>query len=378
MEENEKIILNDNPNEILYVNFNQDGTCMAIGTENGFKIININPFLDSFYKNLNGGIGIIDMLDKTNIVGLVGGGKNPKYQLNNFIIYDIEQDKEISKIKVRKQILNIKLRENKIYIVNIDVIFVFDFNNLNLIETLETRNRKGLITLCYKEDIVAYPDVAHEGTIRIKLYEKNNELISLKAHKTPLHLIQLNQDGTMIGTCSLKGTLIRVYNIKNKEMIREVRRGAESANINCISFDISQKYFLVGSDRKTIHIFFLINNSINSNDIQMSGNSSYSNKNSDFDDNSNSNSEEIKKKNTVEFDNKKSIFGGMSNFLHLGKRYFTSEWSFTKFKAYCSKFQSIFGPDNTIFVGTYDGKYYQASFDPFSGGNCFKIQDEKF
>ena len=33
MQENENIILNDNPNEILYVNFNQDGTCMAIGTE---------------------------------------------------------------------------------------------------------------------------------------------------------------------------------------------------------------------------------------------------------------------------------------------------------------------------------------------------------
>ena len=376
MQESEKPLLNENPNEILYINFNQDGTCMAIGTENGFKIININPFLDLYYKNLNGGIGIIEMLYKTNIVGLVGGGKNPKYQLNHFILYDSDQNKEITKIKVKKQILNIKLRENKIFIVTIDLIFVFDFNSLNLIETLETKNKKGLITLCYKEEIVAYPDVSHEGTLRIKHYAKKNELISLKAHKTPLHYINLNQDGTMIGTCSLKGTLIRVYNIKKKELIREVRRGAESANINCISFDISQKYLLVGSDRKTIHIFFLINNSINTTENQLNANSSYSQNVNYMEDSSIS--EDIKKKSSVEFDNKKSIFGGMSNFLNLGKRYFTSEWSFTKFKAYCPKMQSIFGPDNTIYVGTYDGKFYQTSFDPISGGECIKIQDEKF
>ena len=46
----------------------------------------------------------------------------------------------------------------------------------------------------------------------------------------------------MIGNFSLKGTLIRVFNIGKKQLIKEVRRGAESANVNYISFDISQKY----------------------------------------------------------------------------------------------------------------------------------------
>ena len=385
-----KKILNDNPNEILYINFNQDGTCIAVGTETGFKIINISPFLDLYYKDLNGGIGIIEMLYKTNILALVGGGKNPKFKLNELIIWDEEKDAQICKITTKYKILNTKIRENKIYIANKSQILVFDFNTLNLIETLETKNIRGLISLCYKEDIVAYPDIQHEGTVKIKNYDTNKE-DTLKAHKTPLNCIQLNQDGTMIGTCSLKGTLIRVYNIANKQLIREVRRGAESANVNCISFDISQKYFIVVSDRKTIHLFFLINNNNTNNITNNSENqiSSDIEKTESVDkiekieveevnNNNGNNNSNINNISNEENKNRKSIFEGMSNFLGVGKRYFGSEWSFARMKINISKSIAIFKPDNCIIIVTYEGKFYQASFDPINGGECIKIQEEKF
>jgi autophagy-related protein 18 len=54
MEEESNKILNENPNEILCINFNQDGSCIAIGTETGFKIINTLPFLDVCYQNMGG------------------------------------------------------------------------------------------------------------------------------------------------------------------------------------------------------------------------------------------------------------------------------------------------------------------------------------
>ena len=371
MHEEKRLFLNDSPNDILYMNFNQDGSCIAIGTENGFKIINTSPFLDLYYKDMKGGIGIIEMLNKSNILALVGGGRNPKYPINELIIYDDKRNEELFKIKTKKKILNIKLRENKIYIVNIEKILVFDFNTLNQIESLETKNSRGLISICYKEDILAYPDFNHEGSIRIKNYDTNKEYI-LKAHKTPLNYIQLNQDGKMIGTSSLKGTLIRVYNISNGQLIREVRRGVESANVNYISFDISQKYFIVLSDKKTIHIFFLINNNtINYNENQTN--------NQNGNNNSKENIENNEANNLVsDIDNKKSIFEGMSNFFNVGKRYFGSEWSFSKFKVNSPKSIAIFGYDNSIIVATYEGKYYQAGFDPFNGGECIKIQEERF
>jgi len=378
MEEESNKILNENPNDILYINYNQDGSLIVIGTENGFKIINTLPFLDICYQDMGGGIGIIEILNSTNIFGLVGGGKNPKYPVNELIIWDQEKKVELSKIKTKKKILNIKLTENKIFVVNFDKIFVFDFNTLNLIDTLETKNPRGLISLCYKQDIVAYPDNIHEGTIIIKNYDTNKEE-KLKAHKTPLSCIQLNQDGTMIGTSSLKGTLIRVYSVSEKNLIREVRRGAESANVNCISFDISKKYLLVVSDRKTIHIFFLINNSENQNtsDRNSTNNNGNTSDGDEIVNNTVNNTVSINK-NILELDNKKSKLSGMSNFFNVGWRYFGSEWSFAKFKQTSHKLISIFGPDNSILVVTFEGKYYQAVFDPINGGESNKIQEEKF
>ena len=107
---------------------------------------------------MKGGIGIIEMLNKSNILALVGGGKNPAFPENELILWDENKGEEISKIKLKKKILNVKLKENKIYIVTSEKIYIFDFNELNLIDALESKNELGLISLCYKEDIIAYPD----------------------------------------------------------------------------------------------------------------------------------------------------------------------------------------------------------------------------
>ena len=143
-----------------------------------------------------------------------------------------------------------------------------------------------------------------------------------------------------------------------------MRRGTEGSFINYISFDPSQKYFAVTSDRKTIHLFFLSND--NTNGLN----------NSDFN-NSNVKSkiilEEEEKKNEI-IDNKKSVFNGFNKFI----KYFGAEYSFTRFKINFNKSICAFGPDNTIIIISYDGKYYQVGFDPVNNSESFKLQEEKF
>ena len=48
----------------------------------GFTIHSTFPFKDKFTRNLNGGIGIIEMLKNSNILALIGSGKYPKYNKN--------------------------------------------------------------------------------------------------------------------------------------------------------------------------------------------------------------------------------------------------------------------------------------------------------
>ena len=53
---------------ILYLSFNQDASCFAVGTETGFKIYSSYPLNHCYERNLNGGIGII-MISLSILIG---------------------------------------------------------------------------------------------------------------------------------------------------------------------------------------------------------------------------------------------------------------------------------------------------------------------
>lgn len=155
--------------QILNINFNQDGTCFAIGTQKGFRIYNTSPFKENierrtyhFTLELEGGIGIVEMLYKTNIIALVGGGSNPKYTLNKVILWDDNQMKAITELRVTSYIRNVKLKKdkyycnkNRIFVVCEQKIYVLKFVNLQNIDTIETYNNvKGNISSINEESLL--------------------------------------------------------------------------------------------------------------------------------------------------------------------------------------------------------------------------------
>ena len=60
---------------------------------------------------LEGGIGIVEMLFKTNIVGLVGGGPKPAYPPNQFVLWDDTKKEAIGTIDFKSAIKAVRLRK---------------------------------------------------------------------------------------------------------------------------------------------------------------------------------------------------------------------------------------------------------------------------
>lgn len=64
---------------LLTCSFNQDGGCLAIGTTSGFSVHNLHPsYAVSVKRELQGGIGLVEMLFRCNLMALVGGGPSPQ------------------------------------------------------------------------------------------------------------------------------------------------------------------------------------------------------------------------------------------------------------------------------------------------------------
>ena len=249
-------------------------------------------------------------------------------------------------MRFMSSVRNVKMKKDRIFAVTEDKIYVFNFNTLELIDTLETKNnKKGIISISVIDNIIAYPH-GDIGKVKIKNYDKQTD-ISIQAHKGPINFLQLNKDGSILATASDKGTLIRLFNTATGEIIQELRRGTENAEIYSIAFDDTNRFLAVSSDRKTIHIF-IINKE--ENKIEQNEN------------------EEIAS-------NKKSMFGNLANIFGMGKKYFNSEWSFAQFKVNSTKSICTFSSENTIIVVSNDGKYYHASFNPKLGGECKLLQE---
>ncbi|KAF8648691.1 hypothetical protein HU200_064741 [Digitaria exilis] len=252
--------------DLLHISFNQDYGCFAAGTKSGFRIYNCDPFREIFRRDLvaegdgggGGGIGVVEMLFRCNILALVGGGDNPHYPPNKVMIWDDHQSRCIGELSFRSPVRGVRLRRDRIIVVLENKIFVYNFADLKLVHQIETApNPKGLCAVSQQPgSIVLVCPGAQKGQVRVEHYGARKTKF-INAHTSRVACFALSQDGRLIATASTKGTLVRIYNAAEGNLLQEVRRGADRAEIYSLAFSNNLQYLAVSSDKGTIHVFNL-------------------------------------------------------------------------------------------------------------------------
>ena len=310
---------------------------------------------------MNGGIGKIEMFKKTNILALVGGGKIPCFPPNKLIIWDDHQGKIISNLRFNDNILNVRLRNDKIISILQKKIYIFNLNTLETISILDSfSNPTGIIGISNGDNnklIIAFPYEAqgqvYVGNLRS---DKIEELSKISAHDSKIQCLSINKEGTILATASNKGTLIRIFITYSGVKFTEFRRGTKNVAMNCICFDQNNKFIGCTSDVGTIHIFSIA-------EIMKILN-----------ENAEKNKKDKKKEDMPR--NSKSFLGKIGGFLNIKNEYLDSERNFTRFKVPEDSSLLGFGCDNTFNVITMNGKYYKAAYDPKKGGESCKIEEK--
>ncbi|CCK71950.1 WD40 repeat domain-containing protein KNAG_0I01650 [Huiozyma naganishii CBS 8797] len=145
-----------------YVNFNQNGSCISVGTSNGFKVFNCEPF-GRFYSESEpeyGGYSIVEMLFSTSLVALVGNGDQPQLSPRILKLANTKKHTVICEIMFPSSILSVKMNKSKLIVVLKTQIYVYDITSMRLLYIIEnTPNPYGLATLSSssKNSILVYP-----------------------------------------------------------------------------------------------------------------------------------------------------------------------------------------------------------------------------
>jgi WD repeat-containing protein 45 len=260
--------------DILYMGFNQDQRCFAVATETGFIIYDSDPLAERFrrdpFKPNVGGIKIVEMLFRCNILALVGGGKNPKYEENKCIIWDDYQNKCLAELEFRLPVRAVRLRKDRILVATECKVYVYNFVDISLLRSFDTApNLSGLVALSCVAPVLAAPGT-ELGALHLNVGSPQSikdwphldcapkpRLHNVKAHNGPLQMMALNNDGTLAATASDKGTLIRIWSTESGAIVDEFRRGTDRAEIHSICFDSTSSVVVVSSDKGTVHLFSL-------------------------------------------------------------------------------------------------------------------------
>ncbi|KAI7869749.1 WD40-repeat-containing domain protein [Spinellus fusiger] len=263
-------------NEVLFINFNQDYSCVSLGSKRGYRIYNCDPF-GKCYSKSEGGTGIVEMLFCTSLVALVGAGEQPAFSPRHLQIINTKRESTICELNFPTLILAVKMNRRRLIVVLEEQIFIYDISNMKLLHTINTSpNPEAICALspssenCYiaypSRSFTASPFAAHQQTTQsycatgdVEIFDAQSlGLVNIvQAHKSPISCISMNAEGTLLATASEKGTVIRVFSIPDANKVYQFRRGSYPAKIFSMSFNLVSSLLCVSSDTETVHIFKL-------------------------------------------------------------------------------------------------------------------------
>ncbi|EJS43895.1 atg18p [Saccharomyces arboricola H-6] len=166
--------MSDTSPTINFINFNQTGTCISLGTSNGFKIFNCEPF-GKFYSEDSGGYAIVEMLFSTSLLALVGIGDQPALSPRRLRIINTKKHSIICEVTFPTSILSVKMNKSRLVVLLQEQIYIYNINTMRLLHTIETNsNPRGLMAMS--------PSVANSNLV----YPSPPKLINseIKAHAT--------------------------------------------------------------------------------------------------------------------------------------------------------------------------------------------------
>ncbi|XP_072167604.1 WD repeat domain phosphoinositide-interacting protein 2-like [Diadema setosum] len=249
----------DSSSNLLFVNFNQDYTSLAVGTKNSYRLFSLTSVdkLEQIYEHESEDICIVERLFSSSLVAVVSLTAPRKLKVCHF-----KKGTEICNYSYSNTILAVKLNRKRLIVALEESLYVHNIRDMKVLHTIRDTppNPNGLCALSINNDncYLAYPGSSQIGEVQIFDTVNLQAVTMISAHNSPLAALAFDTLGTKLATASEKGTVIRVFSIPEGKKLFEFRRGVKRCvSINSLAFSADAIFLCASSNTETVHIFKL-------------------------------------------------------------------------------------------------------------------------
>lgn len=266
---------------VLNVSFSDDRKAFTAALENGFKVYTTSDCELRDSRDTEDGIAIAAMLDTTRYFGLVGGGRQPKYDpsevsssfcissntacltLGQWILWDQRTQQPVLSQGWSNPVLRLHINKNHFLVAfRKSVMLYTNPNKTNAApQSLATHktasNPYGLCCLGMRYMTFLGQSPGQVWIVELPRGGRKGDIGIIPAHDGALRQLCLSTDEQFIATASEKGTIIRVFSTLTNTKVAEFRRGIDPAIIFGLDFSPSSAMLAATGDKGTLHIFEL-------------------------------------------------------------------------------------------------------------------------
>lgn len=251
----------DHVSEVLFANFNQDCSSLAIAMKRGYRLYSLNSVenLEMIYDNEGEttDVCLVDRLFSSSLVAVVSLNSPRKLKVCHF-----KKGTEICNYSYSNTILAVKLNRLRLVVVLEESIYIHSIRDMKVLHTIRDTptNSKGLCCLSSNNDnsYFAYPGSNVTGEVQIFDVTTLKGLSTISAHDSALAAMAFDSTATKLATASGRGTVIRVFAVRSGQKLFEFRRGVKRCvSIGSLAFSPDSKFLCASSNTETIHIFKL-------------------------------------------------------------------------------------------------------------------------
>uniref|UniRef100_A0A674DSI3 WD repeat domain, phosphoinositide interacting 2 n=1 Tax=Salmo trutta TaxID=8032 RepID=A0A674DSI3_SALTR len=246
--------------QLLFANFNQDNTSLAVGTKSGYKFFSLSTVdkLEQIYECTDPeDVCIVERLFSSSLVAIVSLKAPRKLKVCHF-----KKGTEICNYSYSNTILAVRLNRQRLIVCLEESLYIHNIRDMKVLHTIRETppNPSGLCALSINSDncYLAYPGSATIGEVQVFDTVNLRAANMIPAHDSPLAAVVFDASGTKLATASEKGTVIRVFSIPEGQKLFEFRRGVKRCVSICsLAFSIEGLYLSASSNTETVHIFKL-------------------------------------------------------------------------------------------------------------------------